>query len=154
MIGIDAAALVEHDGERIGGRGDDGRRRRRDHPLGEDRPGLRRLRLEIVVLDRGDEPAIGIVEERREVRPAVRFAHLAGLFVLDRRHDGGVDRPEVADEARPGDAKPDLRLLPGLVRLLAFEDLAHGVADRDQLADDARMLLEDAVGDRPFLILT
>ena len=37
VIGIDTAALVEHDGERVGGGGDDRRRRRRDHPLGEDR---------------------------------------------------------------------------------------------------------------------
>ena len=61
---VDGAALVEHHSERIDRRGDDGCRRRRDHPLGEDRPGLRGVALEVVVLDRGDEPAIGIIRER------------------------------------------------------------------------------------------
>ena len=78
-------------------------------------------------------------------RPAVRLAHFAALFVLHRRYDRGVDRPEVADERAPGDAQPDLRLLPRLVGFLALKDLAHGVADWDQFADDPRMLGKDAV---------
>jgi hypothetical protein len=63
----------------------------------------------------------------------VSFPNLAGLFILNRRHHGGVDGSEVPHEARPSDAKPDLRLLPGLIRLLAFEDLADGVADWDSI---------------------
>ena len=42
----------------------------------------------------------------------------------------------------------------GWSSLLAFRICADGVADRDQLADDAGMLVEDAVGDRPLRILT
>src|SRR5260370_36928686 len=87
-----------------------------------------------------------IIRERSQIWPAVRLAHFAALFVLQGRYDRGVDRPEVADERAPGDAQPDLRLLPRLVGLLALEDLANGVTDRDQLADDSRMLGEDAVG--------
>ena len=81
----------------------------------------------------------------------MRLAHFACLFILDGRHDGGVDRSEIPNEGAPGDAKPDLRLVPGLIRLLGLEDFAHGIANWDQLADEARMLLEDAVG-RPALL--
>ncbi|MCP2223595.1 UNVERIFIED_ORG: hypothetical protein J2R74_009028 [Bradyrhizobium japonicum] len=131
VLRVDGAALVEHHGKGVDGRGDDWRRRRRDHTLGEDRPRFRGIALEVVVLDRGDEPAIGIVREWGKVRPTVRFPNLAGLFTLDRRHHGGVDGSKVPHEARPGDAEPDLRLFPGLVCLLGLEDLTHGVADRD-----------------------
>jgi hypothetical protein len=76
----------------------------------------------------------------------MRLAHLAGLRVLADRDGGVVDRPEVAHEARPGDAQLDLRRLPRPVELLGLQHLAHRVADRDQLADDADMLFRDAVG--------
>ncbi|GCC48697.1 hypothetical protein chiPu_0032697, partial [Chiloscyllium punctatum] len=138
VIGIDRAPLVQHDGERVGGRGDDRRRWRRNHALSEDRPGSRRVRLEVIVFDRSDEPAIRVIRERSQIGPAVRLAHFTGLLVFQGRYDRGVDRPEVADERAPGDAQPDLRLLPRMVGLLALQDLAHGVADRDQLANDPR----------------
>lgn len=82
MIEIDMAAFVEHHGKRVGGRRDNRRRRRRDHPLCEDRSGFCRVRLEVVLLDRGDKPAVGIVAEGDEVRLAERLAHLAGLGIL------------------------------------------------------------------------
>src|SRR5260370_31113306 len=87
-----------------------------------------------------------IIRERSQIWPAVRLAHFAALFVFQGRYDRGVDRPEVADERAPGDAQPDLRLLPRLVGLLALEDLANGVTGRAHLADHSRMLGEDAAG--------
>ena len=145
VIDVDVPALVQHDGKRVGGARDHRSRRRRDHALGEDRSGLRGVGLEVVVLDRGDEPAIRIIEEELDVRPAVRLAHLARFFVFRQRDGREVDRAEVADEARPGDAQPDLRVLPRPVELLCLQHLAHGIADRDQLADDADVLLWDAL---------
>ena len=44
-------------------------------------PGAGRIGLEIVVLDRGDQPAIGIVEEGLQVGAAMRLAHLARFRV-------------------------------------------------------------------------
>ncbi len=144
VIDIDMTALVEHHGQRIGGTGDDRRRGRSDHPLGEDRTGARRVRLEVVILDRGDEPAIGVVEEGLEIGAAVRLADFAGLKILLHRYGRGIDRTEGAHEVRPGDAQPDLVLLEGLIELLSLEDLAHGVADRDQLSDDPGLFVGDA----------
>jgi hypothetical protein len=63
VVDVDMAALVEHNREGIGRGIDDRRRGRRNHTLGEDRAWPRRVGLEIVVLDRGDQPAVGIVEE-------------------------------------------------------------------------------------------
>ena len=109
VVDIDAAGLVERDGERVG-RGRDQRcGRRGDHPLAEDRPHAGEAAFEVVVLDAGDQPAIGIVGERREVRPAMGLALLAGLRIGRDRDDGVVDRSEAADEAAVGDAQPDLR---------------------------------------------
>ena len=76
----------------------------------------------------------------------MRLPHFAGILVF--RHGDGreIDRPEVADEARPGDAQADLRVLPRPVELLGFQNLPHGVTDRDQLTNDADVLLRNAVG--------
>ena len=82
MVEIDAALLIEHDCERISRTGDHGRRRRGNHPLAEDRAGAGGVSIEIVVFDRGNKPAIGIVEKGREVRTAVCLADLAGRLVL------------------------------------------------------------------------
>ena len=131
LIEIDAAALVQDDGERVGGRGDHRRGGWGDDPLGKDRPRPRGVGVEIVVFDRGDEPAIGIVEERLKVRPPVAFPDLAGCLVFDHGNRGVIDRTELAHEARPRDAQAHLGLLPRSVLCLAGEHLAHGVADRD-----------------------
>ena len=110
MVDIDAAGLVEGDGERVGGGRDERRGRRGDHPLAEDRPHAGEAAFEVIILDAGDQPAIGIVGEGREVRPAMGFPLLAGLRVGRDRDDGVVDRPEAADEIAVGDAQPDLRV--------------------------------------------
>ncbi|MCY1546597.1 hypothetical protein D9M68_826010 [compost metagenome] len=99
MLDIDAAALVEDNGQRICSTGDHGRGRGRNHPFGKDRTRLCRVGVEVVVFDRSDQPAIGIVEEGLQVGPAVRFAHLAGLFVLAYRDRSVIDRAEIAHEA-------------------------------------------------------
>ena len=112
VVDIDAAGLVEGDGERVGRGRDQRRGRRGDHPLAEDRPHAGEAAFEVVILDAGDQPAIGIVGEWREVRPAMGFPLLAGLRVGRDRDDGVVDRSEAADEAAVGDAQPDLRLAP------------------------------------------
>ena len=145
VVDIDAAGLVEGDGERVG-RGRDQRRcRRGDHPLAENRPHTGEAAFEIVILDAGDQPAIGIVGEGREVRPAMGLPLLAGLRIGRDRDDGVVDRPEAADEAAVGDAQPDLRLCPWLIGGLGAQHVAHRVADRQQGADDFRVAGEDAV---------
>jgi hypothetical protein len=120
MIDIDMTTLIEYDGQRISRIGDDWGRRRGDHTGRENRARLRGVALEVVILDRGDEPAIGIVEERHQVRPAMRLTHLAGLRIFRGRDDSVIDRPEVADEARPGDAQRHLGLAPRLIALLEF----------------------------------
>ena len=74
---IDHAGLVQRDRERIGGARDLRRDGRMEHPLGEDRALPRDAGLDVVVLDRGDEPDVGIVEEGLKVRPADGLADLA-----------------------------------------------------------------------------
>ena len=146
VVEIDPATLVQHHGERVRCAGDDWRRRRRNHALCEDRPGFGGVRVEIVVLDRGDQPAIGVIKEGLQVRPAMRLAHFAGLVVLGHRDRREIDRAEIAHEVRPGDAQTNLRILPRPVGFLAFEDLANRIADRDQLADDSDMPFGHALG--------
>jgi anti-sigma regulatory factor (Ser/Thr protein kinase) len=70
--------------------------------------------FEIVILDRGDQPDVRVVEERLEVWPPEGLARLAlgRLGLADRRQ---VDRVEVADEEGVGRAQPDLRLSPGFI---------------------------------------
>ena len=58
-----------------------GRGRRGDYPFAEDRPFARQPGLEVVILDAGDQPAIRVVGEGREVGPAMRLPLLAGLGV-------------------------------------------------------------------------
>lgn len=113
MIGIDMTAFVQNHRERIRCRGGHGRRRRRDDPF--DRLGLGGVGLKIVVLDRGYQPAIGIVEERHQVRPAMDFPDLTGFRILRRRDGGDVDRTEFVHEARPGNPQRHLGLSPRLV---------------------------------------
>ena len=144
VVDIDAAGLVEGDGERVGGGRDQWRGRRGDHPLAEDRPHAGEAAFEVVILDAGDQPAIGIVGEWREVRPAMGLPLLAGLRIGRDRDDGVVDRAEAADEAAVGDAQPDLRLGPGLIGGLGAQHIAHRVADRQQAADDLRVAGQDA----------
>jgi len=59
---------VQRDRERVGGARDLGRHGRMEHPFGEDRARSRDAGLDVVVLDRGDEPDVGIVEEGLQVR--------------------------------------------------------------------------------------
>ena len=67
-----------------------------------------------MILDAGDQPAIGIVGEGRQVRAAMGFAVLAGLRVGRERYDGVVDRTEATEEPAIGDAQANLGCLPGL----------------------------------------
>ena len=153
MVDIDAAGLVEGDGERIGGGRDQRCGRRGDHPLAEDRPHAGEAAFEIVILNAGDQPAIGIVGERREVRPAMGFPVLAGLRVDHDRDDGVIDRPEAAHEVAVGDAQPELSLCPRLISRLRAQHIAYRFADRQQGADNLRVAGKDtatalAVADR------
>ena len=142
---IDTATFVEHDRKRIPGAGDDRRNRWRDYPFGEDRTGLCRVGIEVVVLDGRDQPAIGIVPERRQVRLAVGLTDLTGLFVLADRDGSMIDRAEFPNKGPPGDAQPDLKIPPGTILFLGFQHLANGIADREQFADNAGMLFRNAV---------
>lgn len=145
MIEIDMAALVEYDRQRISRIGDDRRHRRSDHTGGEDRTRLRRVGLQIIVLDRCNQPAIGIIAEGQQVRLTMGLLHLAGLWILLDRDGCVVDRTEVADECRPGEAEPHLQVAPRPVRLLGLQYLTDGIADRDQFRDDPNMLFRDPV---------
>ena len=76
-VDVDHASLVQRDRERIGGAGDLRRDGRMEHPLGEDRARPRDAGFDVVVLDRGDEPDVGIVEEGLKVRPSDGLADFA-----------------------------------------------------------------------------
>ena len=87
------------------------RRLRMEHALAKDGSVLRRSAFEIVILDRGDEPDVGVVEEGLKVRATEGLARLAlGRHGLaDRRQ---VDGAEVRQEG-VGRAQPDLRRSQG-----------------------------------------
>ncbi len=118
--------------------------RRGDHPLAKDWSHAGEAAFEVMVLDAGDQPAIGIVGEGREVRAPMGFAVLAGLRVGRDRDDGVVDRTEAPQEPAIGDAQPDLGRLPGLTGGLGAQHIAHRVADRQQGADDLSVAGQDA----------
>ena len=119
------------------------------HTLAENRPVLPGSAFEIVILDRGDQPDVGVVEERLEVWPPESLARLAlGRHGLADR--GQVDRAEVADEESVGRAQPDLRRSPGFIIRLGAQNLADGVANGDQAADDAGVFRGDPL--RPFAV--
>ena len=146
VIDVNMTALVQHHSQRIGRRGDRRRRRRRDNPLGENRPRPRGIGFEVIIFNRSHQPAIGIIEKRLQVRPPMGFAHLAGGLVFTAGNRGEIDRAEFAHETGPGDAQLDLGRLPRTVLLLRLEYLPHRVPDRDQLADDACVFLRHAIG--------
>jgi hypothetical protein len=68
---------VQRDRERVGGARDLGRNGRMEHALGEDRALPGDAGLGVIVLDRGDEPDVGIVEEGLKVRSADGLADFA-----------------------------------------------------------------------------
>jgi hypothetical protein len=79
----------------------------------------------------------------------MRLADLAGLRILGDRDGGVVDRPksrtklDQAMRSRPA-------VLPRPVGLLGLQHLAHRIADRDQLADDADVLFGQPSPLRPL----
>ena len=120
-----------------------------EHALAKDRSMLRCSAFEIVILDRGDEPDVRVVEEGLKVRATEGLARLAvGRHGLaDRRQ---VDRAKVANEERIGRAQPDLRRSPGFIVRLRAQNLADGIANADQIADDASVLRGDSL--RPLAV--
>ena len=101
-------------------------------------PDARDAGLDVVVLDRGDEPDVGIVEEGLKVRAADGLADLAvwSSSLGDRRQ---VNRAELSLEMSVGRAQPDLRPTPGKIACLSAQDVANGVANLDEAPDDARV---------------
>ncbi len=145
MVDVNVPAVVQHNGERICRRCDGRRGRRRDHAFGKDRTGFRRVRLQIIVLDRGDQPAIGVITEGRQVWLAMSLLDLASLGILLNRDDGVIDRSKIPHEARPGDTQPHLQITPGPICFLRLQHLAHRIADGDQLRNDPDMLFRNAI---------
>ena len=66
------------------------------------------------------------------------LALLAGPGITREGDDGVVDGSEGTDERGIGNAQLHLGLCPGLIGGLGAQHLAHGVADRQQGADDLR----------------
>ena len=150
VVEIDLAGLVQAHRKRIGSC-DDGRLRRRvDDPSVEDRASGRLAGVGIVLLDRRDQPNVGVVSEDREIGPTHDLVQLAGVPVGDGDDLGAVDWPVALNEACVRPAQPALRLLPGLIGLLRAENVAHRVADRDQRVDHLGMLPRDPL---PFSAL-
>src|SRR3984885_7607745 len=116
-----------------------------EHALAKDRSRLRGSAFGIVILDRGDQPDVGVVEEGLKVWPPEGLARLAlgGPGLTDRRQ---VDRAEVADKERICGAQPDLRRSPGFIIRLGAQNLADRVAHGDQTPDDAGVLGWDPLG--------
>ena len=56
-----------------------------------------------------------------------------------------VDRPEIAHKTRPGDAQSHLEIAPWPIGFLRLQDLAHCIANRDQLADDPNVFFRDSI---------
>jgi len=73
------------------------------------------------------------------------LAFLSNLLVGRDGHDRVVDRPEVANKTRIGEAQPDLWRRPWPVGCLGAQQLTDGIADRQQRADDFRRRGRDAV---------
>jgi hypothetical protein len=73
------------------------------------------------------------------------LAFLSNLLVGRDGHDSVVDRPEVANKTRIGEAQPDLWRRPGPVGRLGAQQLTDGIADRQQRADDFRRRGREAV---------
>ena len=61
------ANLVEGNGERVRRGGDERGGRRRYDPLAEDRSHAGQPAFEVVILDAGDQPAVRVIRERRQV---------------------------------------------------------------------------------------
>jgi hypothetical protein len=148
-VEIDEARFVQRNGERVLGRLDQRRGFRMQHALAKDRSMLRGSAFEIVILDRGDQPNVGVVEEGLKVWATEGLARLilGGHGLADRRQ---VDRAEVANEEGVGRAQPDLRRSPGFIIRLPAQNLADGVANGDQAADDAGVLRGDPL--RPLAV--
>ncbi len=142
---LDEAQLVQRHRERVGRAGDHRQSRRRYDAFAEDRPHAGDVGVEVVIFDGGDQPAIRIVGEVRQVGAAMLFPLLAGLVVGQRRDDGVVDRPVIADESRVAGAQADLQLLPRLAGGLGSQHVAHSITDRHQAADDLGGFQADAV---------
>src|SRR5208282_2088709 len=157
-VEIDDAGLVQRNRERVGGARDLRRDGWMENTLGEDRALPGDPCLSVIVLDRRDEPDVGIVEKGLKIRPAGRFADVSvgprGL--ADRRQ---VDRAEfpleygVANLNEASDDAPMPRLYA--VRAFAVADRngdGHAVDDLGEpVFDDevAALLDRRAFGRRP-----
>ena len=102
-VELDHAGLMQGDGKRVLNGLHQRRCFRMQYALSEDRSVFRGSAFEVVILDRGDQPDVGVVEEGLKVGAAERLACLA--LGVDRLADRGqVDRSEVANEI--GISKP------------------------------------------------
>ena len=143
MVHIGMANFGQRHGQGIGG-GDDHRLgRRMDHPLSKNRAFPGRSGIQIVILDRGDQPAIRVIGKGGQVRPALRLGDRAGRGIGAVAGVRQVDRPEGAYEAAIGHAEPHLRRAPGLVVDLSPQHVPQGIAHRNHLSDDPHVLGED-----------
>ena len=151
VVEIDMAALVQHDGEGIGRRGDDRRRGRRDHPLGEDRTGPAPCR------SRGRSPRSRRPASNRDRRGRAAGSAGDASRAPRRSRRSSVVETTVVLIGPKARTKLDQAMrsltcagFQGRSSSWRLQDLAHRIADRDQLADDAGVLFGDAVGAAPL----
>ena len=144
-IEIDVANILQGHGKGVGGTFDQRRGRGMNDPFAENGALLRFAALEVIVLDRGNQPDIGIIKERLQIGPAMGFPGFAGVRIGCLTDRGEIDRAEIALECVVGHAKPNLGGTPRLIALLGAEHGADGIADGDKGADNPRMFGWNAI---------
>ena len=100
----------------------------------------------VIVFDGGDQPAVGVVHHRRNVRPAGPFDHIAVLVRLAFADQQLVDRSVLADKRSVSVRQAVLGGFPGAVALLGAQHVPNGVTDWDKATDDGGMGGEHANG--------
>lgn len=92
---------MQADRQRVMSGVDFGLDRRMDDTLGKQRPRPGCLGGLVILFNGRDQPDIGIIIERLEVRPAAAFGFLTGDGVDPDRGVGQIDRPELTGKTLP-----------------------------------------------------
>ncbi|MCY1170878.1 hypothetical protein D9M73_109680 [compost metagenome] len=141
---VDATAFVERDRQGILRRVDFMGHRRLDDAFGKDRARCAGVVDLIIILDRGDQPYVGVVEEGLQVGAALKFLLGAGFGIDADAGDGPIDRPMRLDELSVVGEQPFLAVGIGPIIELCAQDRADRIPDRDEAPDDVGVFRKHA----------